>query len=360
MVAEKKTSKKQNEAESKDVVSKKVTKAKVVKSEVLDTKVKSDVVNTKKTSKPKKVKAEVKAKVKTETKADNLNANYNPVDEVLQIKAKNDEKAMVKSQAKTTKKAVKKEKTETLADKVNVAKKSNKREEVKENVLKAEAKKFKQLKEEAQKEECSHLSIWTAFVAGYKNMFTYKARASRYDYWAFMLANFVFCLVFLGGLVALGNVATPIVLGSTFLIFVAVQLFVYLALMVRRLHDTGHNAWKGFFAPMTYSALAYLTLSYVLKYMSFNDASKSYVVFGLALSVFNLILALINSYYLIKTYIVASFIEEDKNANEFGLYRASDMNKTIFFASLYFVLTFVAVAVVNIMFISIAMPYIRY
>lgn len=356
MVAEKKTSKKLNEAESKDVVSKKVTKVKVAKNELLDTKVKNDVVNTKKTSKPKNL----KAKVNTETKADNLNANYNPVEEVLQIKAKNDEKAMVKSQAKTTKKTVKKEKTETLADKVNVAKKSNRREEVKENALKAEAKKFKQLKEEAQKEECSHLSIWTAFVDGYKNIFTYKGRTSRYDYWAFMLANLVFCLVFLGGLVALGNVATPIVLGSTFLIFATVQLFVYLALMVRRLHDTGHDAWKGFFAPMTYSALAYLALSYILKYISFNDVSNSYVVFGLALSVFNLILALINSYYLIKTYIVASFIEEDKNANEFGLYRASDMNKTIFYASLYFVLTFVVIAVVNIMFISLAIPYIGY
>jgi uncharacterized membrane protein YhaH (DUF805 family) len=56
-----------------------------------------------------------------------------------------------------------------------------------------------------------------------------------------------------------------------FIVFALVQLLVYLSLMVRRIHDTGNNAWKGFFAPMSYSALAYLLISIVIRYISTNS-----------------------------------------------------------------------------------------
>jgi uncharacterized membrane protein YhaH (DUF805 family) len=346
MVAEKKTSKEKNDVENKKAVSKKNTKSQVVSNDALKNDVKKDTSKTKKVSKTKAVVADVK----TEIKPSSENVNYNPVDEVLQIKAKNDEKAKVKTKAKVVKETTKKE--DTLPKKINTITKTNKRDEVKENALKAEAKKFKQLKEEAQKEECSRLSAFSSFVDAYKKIFTYKGRASRYDYWSFMLLNLVFCLVFFFTLVAFSKQLSTLALGSVFIVFVLVQMFVYLSLIVRRLHDTGNNAWKGFFAPMSYTALTYLLVSIAIKLLEEGN-----MILLLCLSILNFILALVNSYYLIKTYIVASFIEEDKNANEFGLYKGSDVNKVIRFASLYFILTFVFVALINIAFLSYTMPY---
>ena len=40
-------------------------------------------------------------------------------------------------------------------------------------------------------------NLLTAFVAGFKNIFNFKTRASKYDYWAFIFANFLFSLILL-------------------------------------------------------------------------------------------------------------------------------------------------------------------
>lgn len=88
-------------------------------------------------------------------------------------------------------------------------------------------------------------NLLTAFVAGFKNMFDFKTRASKYDYWAFIFANLLLGAVVLGTCAVLSNIlALPLLFMGILLayyIYAIVETIAVLALTVRRLHDTNHS-----------------------------------------------------------------------------------------------------------------------
>lgn len=86
-------------------------------------------------------------------------------------------------------------------------------------------------------------NLQTVFVAGFKNIFNYKTRASKYDYWGFLLANVLVAMLAMVLILGFAFVA-PIVsslLLITYYAYSIVAFFAALALVVRRLHDTNHS-----------------------------------------------------------------------------------------------------------------------
>lgn len=97
--------------------------------------------------------------------------------------------------------------------------------------------------ESVEKKE-NEKNLLTAFVAGFKNMFDFKTRASKYDYWAFIFANFLFSLI----LLVAGMLLSPLfpimaLYGGiiAYYVYSLVESIAVLALTVRRLHDTNHS-----------------------------------------------------------------------------------------------------------------------
>ncbi len=337
---------KKNSPEVKAVIKEDSKKKKTIKTE-----------STPKAIKPKAVK-EVTKKTENTT-----NHNYNPIDEVLSIKAKNEEKRDVNASKKVVKT---KSKLNSPAEKneiVNVEKKSKvvlatrKRDEVKENAKKAGEKKFKALKDEQYNNECKSTTAFRAFIDGYKNIFKYNARTSRYEYWSFLLLNLIFANIFSLAIVFCSDILSPISTIVITSIFNLIQIIVYLALVVRRIHDVGEKAWKSFYAPLTYSAIAVLALAFGVSYLSKIVPTMSV---SLILVIILMLVALfINLYYLMKIFIVASFVEEEAKENIYGLQKPYDLNKTIRFMCLYFLIAIVIFAVSNALLFN-SMVGIRY
>ena len=87
-------------------------------------------------------------------------------------------------------------------------------------------------------------NLLTAFLAGFKNMFDFKTRASKYDYWAFVFANILFSLILLVAGMLLSPLFPIMALYGGIIIYYAysiVEFIAVLALSVRRLHDTNHS-----------------------------------------------------------------------------------------------------------------------
>lgn len=87
-------------------------------------------------------------------------------------------------------------------------------------------------------------NLLTVFVAGFKNMFNFKTRASKYDYWGFIFANFLFSLVLLVAGMLLSPLFPVMALYGGIIIYHAysiVEFIAVLALSARRLHDTNHS-----------------------------------------------------------------------------------------------------------------------
>ena len=74
------------------------------------------------------------------------------------------------------------------------------------------------------------LSLFGYYQKCFKNFAVFKGRAKRKEYWGFMLFNFIICFVL--GLVSMA-VLLPIV------VYGLVSFIPSLAVMARRLHDTG-------------------------------------------------------------------------------------------------------------------------
>lgn len=313
----------------------------------------------------------VKAKSVTAIKKETT--SYNPVDEVLQIKAKNEEKTakaqskkVAKAAAKETKKAVKMaHEADLIEEKGNKAVSDLKRrDEMRENALKAETKKFLAMKEETHNQECSHICAFTAFVDAYKKIFTYNARTTRYEFWSFKLINLLFSLIILGGLLIASNYTSSLVIGSVVIGFALIEFLVYIALFARRLHDTGRDAWKGFFGPMVYSLIIYLVAIGCFKYYSLNNNfdifDEQYALTFAVFSLFILVVWTINTYYSIKTLIVSFFFEEDKKENEYGmpkLINTKYQNKSVRFASIYFVILMFLAVIMKVFYSFYALSY---
>lgn len=286
-----------------------------------------------------KAPAKKAAAKKTVSGADHtpVTADKNVINDVLEIKAKNETKKAVKAKSAAMQNNTASETTEKGAKAVSA---KSKRDAVKESVQKAEAKKFIALKEETAAESCCPVACclcglknaFAAWLDAYKKIFTYKSRTSRCDFWAFMLINFILMLFVIvpyeyASYNALFS-GTPIapVKVYAYWAFSIVELFVYLALYVRRLHDTGANGWKGFFGPLTYSALGLIALALIGNYALPEDqivGEKDDItasVFGLGV----LVLLFINLYYLIKTFIAVGFMEEERAENAYGAPKFAD------------------------------------
>ena len=87
-------------------------------------------------------------------------------------------------------------------------------------------------------------NLLTAFVSGFKNIFNFKTRASKYDYWAFIFANLLFSLILLVSGMLLSPLFPIMALYGGIIIYYVysiVEFIAVLALSVRRLHDTNHS-----------------------------------------------------------------------------------------------------------------------
>ncbi len=283
--------------------------------------------------------------------------NYNPLEEVLSIKAKNDEKIAnstskkeAKKIAKVAKKAIKAVNTDKKAEvketKPATSSVLNKRDEVKGNAKKAEAKKFVALKNDNEKKNITDISMFGAFINGYKKIFSYKERSNRFEFWAFRLINLIFASIVMVLLILFSDKLTEFTTGILAIAFMLIQLLVYLSLYIRRLHDTGHKLWKEFFGPMTYSLLINIIASAILNYIGYNNLNTLIVVLYLIAT----ISLLVNTYYVIKTLTFASFIEEERADNDYGAAKLPDskkISKIVCMMSIYSILIFIMSVIIS-------------
>ncbi|MGK4566330.1 DUF805 domain-containing protein [Flavobacterium sp. 3HN19-14] len=84
-------------------------------------------------------------------------------------------------------------------------------------------------------------------ISNYAN---FSGRARRSEYWYFVLANILICIVLFGLMFAVGGGIKSVGAGLIFLIlYVVYALFVFipsLSVLVRRLHDVGKSGWYYF------------------------------------------------------------------------------------------------------------------
>ena len=359
-----------DEAKAKVVTEKKKVATKTVAAKTVAKKpVAKEVVE------PKAAKAKVAKKVVEVKVAENPvpeKENVDTLATVLAVKAENENKKAAKALKKEVKASAKK--STVKAEKVEVkteAKKEvveelgkkatpvrNKREAVKENAKKAQAKKFVEQKNEAVKCHCccKCKEFFGAWARAYKNMFKYKARTSRYESWAFIST--------LTPAIIEGNLTAGKLFYAGFvLLFVIAQLFVYTALIARRLHDAGFTAWKGFFKPLTISSIAMVVLTGLSeKYLSIGGdlTAENYLsthVTNLVLSVTTLVAIFSWVYYSLKTILVSFFYEEDKSNTTYGEVMYCDTcykTKGIRYMVLYFIYSSVSYSLLNMYIMAIA------
>ncbi len=292
--------------------------------------------------------------------------NKDVVSSVLETKSKNEAKKAGKAVRTKTVKTVSNEISAEENKGVKAVYVKNKRQAAKANAQKAEAKKFMTMKDEASEQNvCLHKccicegvkNMFAAWIDGYKKIFDYKSRTNRYEFWAFMLINLIFTILI--SIPYQRANMTAMFTGEDFKFvyflaywaFVIVEMLIYLSLYVRRLHDTGADGWKGYFRPLTYSALAIIALVAVGQQISPAATDLSYhpgmreSLLGLAL----IILLLINLYYLCKTFIGAGFVEEDREDNAYGTAKLLDScrkGKFLRYAALY--ITFMSIYMIAI------------
>ena len=125
-------------------------------------------------------------------------------------------------------------------------------------------------------------NLLTAFVAGFKNMFDFKTRASKYDYWAFVFANILFSLILLVAGMLLSPLFPIMALYGGIIIYYAysiVEFIAVLALSVRRLHDTNHSG-KILWLPLVFGLGIVLGIA-LLQYM--KNIGSTFLVLGIGL-----------------------------------------------------------------------------
>ena len=164
--------------------------------------------------------------------------------------------------------------------------------------------------------------IGSSWARAYKNMFNFKGRTSRYEFWGFILLNFIFAIIMTGAFVAMisfsavNSVLTYVGLGGM-AAFIIVEFFTYLSLFARRLHDSGFSAWKGTFRPAILYFLLFvlvaigapLVLEKLGDDLSAITAQQNLSIIGYLFAL--LVVAIFMVYYLLKIVMVASFFDED-------------------------------------------------
>lgn len=125
-------------------------------------------------------------------------------------------------------------------------------------------------------------NLLTAFTAGFKNIFNFKTRASKYDYWAFVFANILFSLILLVAGMLLSPLFPIMALYGGIIIYYAysiVEFIAVLALSVRRLHDTNHSG-KILWLPLVFGLGIVLGIA-LLQYM--KNIGSTFLVLGIGL-----------------------------------------------------------------------------
>lgn len=280
--------------------------------------------------------------------------NHDIISEVMTIKSRNEEKKAAKpAAAQTAKKAAAKSMpAEGVEEKGRKAVPENsKRAAVKENAKIAEAKKFLEMKESAdaagnvsengESELCG--GAFCAWARAYKNLFNFKGRTSRFEFWSSMLINMFVILLLVSGVAFAMPHAHKITTVLAILFYIA-EVFFYLSLFVRRLHDAGYGAWKGFFRPFVLYWLLTGILSaagtvYALqggKIYSGFSTGESFIILGCGAA--TLLVMMFYGYYSLKIFIAAGFFEEERGANQYGtasFYDAGHKAKSLRYAAIY-------------------------
>lgn len=291
-------------------------------------------------------------------------ANINPLDEVMEIKAHNEEVKTAKALKKAAKKGVKTLKaadqnasissgdekgSKTLAD-------TKKRRNVINSAQKTAERKFAELKAQEENDEakasCSCCcqsfcnGAFGAWADAYKNIFNFKGRTSRFEFWSFMLINFFVTFAFIWGIILLpynGSDSYEMLGAGVMIAFMVAQCIISLSLSVRRIHDTGNPAWKGFYRPLVCMMVLMIALAFASSYYLPDEDNVAptdfFSVLG-TLLVFA-ILGVIYLYYLFKMIITVCFIEEDTNVLEWGEARYTDAlykKRALKYAAIYFVI----------------------
>jgi len=106
------------------------------------------------------------------------------------------------------------------------------------------------------------MSLMDAMKSGFKNSFSLSGRASRSEYWFWVLGGVVFQIVMLVGAVILGVMDIPVLPG---LMALAPILLVpgSITLVVRRLHDVGMSGWMFFVGLVPLIGAIYLIYLFV-------------------------------------------------------------------------------------------------
>ena len=96
--------------------------------------------------------------------------------------------------------------------------------------------------------------------------------------------------------------------------------FVALALTVRRLHDCGYSAWKGFFRPVIAWCIILFILSITSTYIQLEttDINEQLSPISATIGAIGVIALVAVVYYSVKTCIVSSFYGEEKADNTYG------------------------------------------
>jgi len=101
-----------------------------------------------------------------------------------------------------------------------------------------------------------------AMKSGFKNSFTLSGRASRSEYWYWVLGGFIFQIVMIVGSLVLAIIEIPVLPA---LMILAPILLVpgSITLVVRRLHDVGMSGWMWFVALVPVVGVLYLIYLFV-------------------------------------------------------------------------------------------------
>ena len=101
-----------------------------------------------------------------------------------------------------------------------------------------------------------------AMKSGLSNSFNKSGRASRSEYWLWVLGGVIFQITMIVGAVILGVMDIPVLPG---LMMIAPILLVpgSITLVVRRLHDVGMSGWMFFVALIPFLGAIYLIYLFV-------------------------------------------------------------------------------------------------
>lgn len=287
-------------------------------------------------------------------------ANVNPLEKVMEIKAHNEEVKAAKALKKASKKSVKTlnsadvNKTAVLEEEKGVktlADTKKRRNTIKSAQDTAARKSAEVRAEEIENSEhscclCKSFcnGAFGAWADAYKSIFNFRGRTSRYEFWSFQLIN---CFVLIAFIVSFAILMAPVINtnyyavlgGGILLFFYAVQTLVNLSLSVRRLHDTGNTAWKGFYRPLVCAGVSGFILSLISDYYLPDDNELNALSFVIVLGF--LVWLPFSLYYIAKMFIAVSFVEEDSNVLLSGEPRYADVEhkkRAMKYAAIYFVI----------------------